>query len=163
MDVKKSVIASNTKHTTPMKLTKKAEQEKARLDREKQKAKLLHPIFTAKKTFGERASDKLAKWAGSWTFIITFLSLMSLWIILNITAWINSWDPYPFILLNLALSLLAAIQAPIILMAQNRESQKDRIRAEYDYSVNRHAAREIAEINKQLDRIERKINEMRGR
>ena len=71
--------------------------------------------------------------------------------------WLNQWDPYPFILLNLVLSCLAAIQAPIILMSQNRQSQKDRLRAEYDYAVNRKAVRQNQELKKQLDRIERKL------
>ncbi|NCN99183.1 cyclic nucleotide-binding protein [Candidatus Pacearchaeota archaeon CG10_big_fil_rev_8_21_14_0_10_35_219] len=117
---------------------------------------ITNPI-SDKLTFGERASDKLAQIAGSWSFIILFLVVILLWISANVYGWINQWDPYPFILLNLALSLLAAIQAPIILMAQNRQSQKDRIRAEYDYAVNRRAEREITDLRKQLDRIERKL------
>ena len=112
-------------------------------------------------TFGQRAADTLTKYAGSWGFIVTFLSLLVLWILVNIYAWLNAWDPYPFILLNLVLSCIAAIQAPIILMSQNREAQKYRQRAEYDYSVNRRAEREIKEIKKTIDRIERKLNERR--
>lgn len=111
-------------------------------------------------TLGQKASDSLTKWAGSWTFILSFLALLFLWIIAN-TLWIifrKTWDPYPFILLNLALSCLAAIQAPIILMSQNRQGQKDRLRAEYDYSVNRKAEREIQEVKKQLSRIENKLS-----
>jgi uncharacterized membrane protein len=109
-------------------------------------------------TFGQRSADKLTKLAGSWTFIISFLIVLILWILTNIYAWINSWDPYPFILLNLLLSCIAAIQAPIILMSQNRESQIDRQRAEYDYLVNRKAEKEIEQIQKQLARIEEKLN-----
>lgn len=121
-----------------------------------------HPVFSSKATFGQRASDNLTKWAGSWTFIITFLIIIAIWISLNGYYLVKFYslepfDPFPFILLNLALSLLAAIQAPIILMTQNREAQKDRMRAEYDYKVNRKAEREILEIKKQLDRIEKKI------
>ena len=108
-------------------------------------------------TFGQRAADNLTKLAGSWMFIGLFAIILILWICSNVYAWINSWDPYPFILLNLILSCLAAIQAPIILMSQNRESQKDRQRAEYDYSVNRKAEKEIEQIQKQLERIERKL------
>lgn len=121
-----------------------------------------HPLFATKRSFGEKASDKLTKGAGSWTFIIIFLVIIAGWIYLNVKLLQNynkeAFDPYPFILLNLALSLLAAIQAPIILMSQNRQTQKDRIRAEYDYAVNRKSAKEVSQINKQLDRIERKIN-----
>lgn len=121
--------------------------------------KLHHPVFRLPKTLGQRAADGMTKWAGSWTFIIGFGVFLVIWVIVN-TTWIvfgRTWDPYPFILLNLALSCLAAIQAPIILMSQNRESQRDRARAQYDYAVNRRAEREIQELKKQLDRIERKI------
>jgi uncharacterized membrane protein len=109
-------------------------------------------------TFGQRSADKLTKLAGSWTFIISFLIILLLWVLTNIYAWVNSWDPYPFILLNLVLSCIAAIQAPIILMSQNRESQKDRQKAEYDYLVNRKAEKEIEQIQRQLERIEEKLN-----
>ncbi len=115
-----------------------------------------HPNILPR-TFGQRAADNLTKYAGSWGFIITFLVILVLWMFANVYAWINTWDPYPFILLNLVLSCIAAIQAPIILMSQNRQSQKDRQRAEYDYAVNRKAEKEIEELKKQLDRIERKI------
>ena len=109
-------------------------------------------------TFGQRAADNLTKLAGSWAFIISFLIILIIWILLNVYAWVNSWDPYPFILLNLVLSCIAAIQAPIILMSQNRESQIDRQRAEYDYTVNIKAEKEIEQIQRQLERIEEKLN-----
>ena len=131
---------------------------KKRWEKENKKNNLLnitHPnILPA--TFGQKAADKLTKWAGSWTFIITFLIIFFLWISMNAYAWIKTWDPYPFILLNLLLSSLAAIQAPLILMSQNRAEQKDRQRTEYDYAVNRKAEREIEEIKKSVERIERK-------
>ncbi len=119
---------------------------------------ITHPNILPR-TFGEKSADALTKVAGSWGFIIGFLVVLVLWIIVN-SSWIlfgKTWDPYPFILLNLALSCLAAIQAPIILMSQNREAQKDRQRAEYDYAVNRKAEREIQDLKKVLDRIDRKI------
>ncbi len=115
--------------------------------------------FGGKITLGQRAADKLTKWAGSWTFIISFFILIVLWMTMN-TSWIifgKNWDEYPFIFLNLVLSCLAAIQAPVILMSQNRASEKDRQRAEYDYKVNRKAERENVIILKQLDRIERRL------
>jgi uncharacterized membrane protein len=118
-----------------------------------------HPLSKQKWNFGQRAADKLTSVMGSWTFIITFLVFLIIWMIVN-TIWIlfgAIWDPKPFIMLNLVLSCLAAIQAPIILMSQNRESQKDRIRSEYDYQVNRKAEREIEDIKKQLDRIEKRL------
>lgn len=106
-----------------------------------------HPIFTLQKTsFGQKAADGLTKWAGSWTFIISFVIFLILWMAANIYGWLQKWDPYPFILLNLVLSCLAALQAPIILMSQNRQAQRDRIKAEYDYRINKKAEEEIREI-----------------
>lgn len=119
--------------------------------------------MTIPMTFGQKAADKLTKYAGSWTFIIGFLILIIIWMAAN-TAWLlfnKIWDPYPFILLNLVLSCLAAIQAPVILMSQNRSAERDRIRSEYDYAVNRKAAKEIQSIDKQLDRLERKIDDLK--
>ncbi len=113
-------------------------------------------------TFGQRTADLMTKWAGSWFFIIGFLVFLVLWMLLNTYFWFNylddkPFDPYPFILLNLVLSSLAAIQAPVILMSQNRAAQRDRLRAEYDYQVNRKAEKEIRELKAQLDRIESKL------
>ena len=103
-----------------------------------------------KRTFGQKAADAVTKWAGSWTFILSYFIVLGLWISANIFMWINQWDPYPFILLNLVLSCLAAIQAPIILMSQNRQMQRDRIKAEFDYRINKKAEKEIQEIRKIL-------------
>ena len=113
--------------------------------------KKLAPIFRIPRTSGQKAADKLTTFAGSWTFIISFCVFLVIWIIINGYFLVqyetgNPWDPYPFILLNLALSCLAAIQAPIILMSQNRQAQKDRVKAEYDYTINKKAEREIREI-----------------
>lgn len=113
---------------------------------------------TKPKRFGQKAADNLTKYAGSWGFIIGFLIFLVIWMIINTHVWIKNWDPYPFILLNLVLSCIAAIQAPIILMSQNRQSQKDRQRFEYDYAVNRKSEREIQQIKEQLIRIESTIN-----
>jgi len=120
------------------------------------KSGIIHPNILPI-TFGQNAADKLTKYAGSWGFIIGFIVFLILWILVNIYGWINSWDPYPFILLNLCLSCIAALQAPIILMSQNRQSQKDRQRSEYDYAVNRRAEREIQDVKKQLNRIENRL------
>ena len=116
-----------------------------------------HPLNHTR-TFGQKAADNLARGAGSWTFIIAFLIFLIVWMSTNIYAWVNSWDPYPFILLNLVLSTVAAIQAPIILMSQNRGAQRDRVMAEYDHKVNVKAEKEIEHIQKQLDRMERKLD-----
>lgn len=121
--------------------------------------KLIHPLSKIPRTAGQKASDLVTRWAGSWVFILIFMALLVLWIVLN-SVWIffgTTWDPRPFILLNLILSVLAALQAPIILMSQNRENQRDRLRAQYDYAVNRKAEKEIQEMKTQLNRIENKL------
>lgn len=110
-------------------------------------------------TWGEKAADKLTQVAGSWGFIIFFTLFLMFWMLLN-TSWLifgKAWDEKPFILLNLILSCLAAFQAPIILMSQNRQSQKDRQRSEYDYAVNRKAERGIQDLKKHLTKIENLI------
>ena len=115
-----------------------------------------HPILKITRTFGQKAADLVTMWAGSWTFIISIFVILFFWIVIN-TSWLlfgRSWDPYPFILLNFILSTLAAIQTPIILMSQNRQSQKDRVRLQYDYDINKKAEKEIRHVKKQLDEIE---------
>jgi uncharacterized membrane protein len=105
-------------------------------------------------TLGQRMADSIATFGGSWTFITVFFSFLFFWIILN--AWIlgqNKYDPYPFILLNLILSCLAAIQAPIIMMSQNRQEQKDRQRAEHDYKINLKAELEIKLLSEKIDHL----------
>lgn len=116
-----------------------------------------HPIFRQKWTLGQKASDRLTTFAGSWTFIFLLFIFLGAWMAVNILMLIYRWDPYPFILLNLILSCLAAIQAPIILMSQNRQSQKDRLKTEYDYRINKKAEKEIREIKTQLNKIEKKL------
>lgn len=117
--------------------------------------KIVHPTFKIQKTFGQKAADVLTRFAGSWAFIILVTLFIFAWVYLNVTAYVNNWDPWPFIILNLCLSCLAALQAPIILMSQNRENQRDRLRAQYDYAVNRRAEKEIQEIKKILMRRKR--------
>jgi uncharacterized membrane protein len=117
--------------------------------------------YDASLTFGQKAADKLTLWAGSWTFIIGLGLFMAVWIALNIYMMRNEWDPYPFILLNFVLSTLAAIQAPIILMSQNREVERDRHYNKYDYQVNRKAEREIQRMQKDVDVIKRMLQELK--
>ena len=114
-----------------------------------------HPVFRQKLTFGQKAADAITHFGGSWIFIGIFLLIMIVWISLNTWALVTDgpFDKYPFILLNLGLSCLAAIQAPIILMSQNRENERDRIHAHYDYKVNRKAEREIQELQKNMDQL----------
>ncbi|MBP6456536.1 MAG: DUF1003 domain-containing protein [Chitinophagaceae bacterium] len=105
-------------------------------------------------TFGQKIADKVAAFGGSWTFIISFFSFILIWMIINI--WFLSqkpFDPFPFILLNLILSCLAAIQAPIIMMSQNRQEQKDRQRGEHDYKINLKAELEIQLLNEKIDHL----------
>jgi uncharacterized membrane protein len=111
-----------------------------------------------KLTKGQMIADKVTIFAGSWTFIISFVVFLIIWMITNTHLLINGWDPYPFILLNLVLSCLAALQAPIILMSQNRAAERDRAKAERDYYVNRKAEREIEDMQKDLDEIKKMIH-----
>ena len=112
--------------------------------------------FDNQLTFGQRIADKVASFGGSWTFIIIFGSVLVTWIILNSFILVRihgSFDPYPYILLNLFLSMLAAIQAPIIMMSQNRQSAKDRLDASHDYEVNLKAEMEISALQQKLDEL----------
>jgi uncharacterized membrane protein len=106
-----------------------------------------------KLTFGQRVADKIAKVAGSWSFIFGFITFLILWIIGNVWLLSAAYDPYPFILLNLFLSCVAALQAPVIMMSQNRQEDKDRIRAENDYKVNLKAEIIIEDLHAKLDRL----------
>ncbi|MHB8085660.1 MAG: DUF1003 domain-containing protein [Dehalococcoidia bacterium] len=111
--------------------------------------------FDEKLTVGERMADRVADNAGSWRFIIIFISILIAWVIINsiiILVW-RPFDPYPFILLNLFLSCIAALQAPIIMMSQNRQEAKDRLRAEHDYMVNLKAELEIRHLHDKLDHL----------
>jgi uncharacterized membrane protein len=110
--------------------------------------------FDQQLTFGERLADKMAEYAGSWWFVAGFFGALLLWIAINsVVLILKPFDPYPFILLNLVLSCLAAIQAPIIMMSQNRQEAKDRLRSEHDYSVNLKAELEIRHLHEKLDHL----------
>jgi uncharacterized membrane protein len=104
-------------------------------------------------TFGERIADAVASFGGSWTFIILVGIVLTVYICINIALKGRSWDPYPFILLNLFLSMLAAIQAPVIMMSQNRQDKKDRLRSELDFDVNRRAESEIQNLSRKLNLV----------
>ncbi|OQA10581.1 MAG: hypothetical protein BWY67_01125 [Bacteroidetes bacterium ADurb.Bin397] len=105
-------------------------------------------------TFGQRIADKIAAFGGSWSFIIAFFSFILFWMVLNIWLLANkAFDPFPFILLNLILSCIAAIQAPVIMMSQNRQEQKDRQRSEHDYKINLKAELEIQLLNEKMDHL----------
>jgi uncharacterized membrane protein len=117
-------------------------------------AKNVNVEFDRKLTLGERLADKVAEFGGSWRFIITFFIVMVMWIIMNSVLLLRKpFDPYPFILLNLVLSCLAAIQAPIIMMSQNRQEAKDRLRSEQDYQINLKAELEIRYLHEKIDHL----------
>jgi CRP/FNR family cyclic AMP-dependent transcriptional regulator len=111
-------------------------------------------------TFGERIADKVAGFGGSWTFIIMFGAAIVIYSAINVTLGRSAWDPYPFILLNLILSMLAAIQAPVIMMSQNRQDTKDRLRGELDYDVNRRAESEIQGLARKLNLLVDKVDDV---
>jgi CRP/FNR family cyclic AMP-dependent transcriptional regulator len=117
-------------------------------------------IIEQEMTFGERIADSVASFGGSWTFIITFGVVLSIYTIINIFLNKNAWDPYPFILLNLFLSMLAAIQAPVIMMSQNRQDTKDRLRGELDFDVNRRAESEIQGLARKLNLLDEKVGDI---
>ncbi|OLC94979.1 MAG: cyclic nucleotide-binding protein [Acidobacteria bacterium] len=121
-----------------------------------------HPneIIEGESTLGERIADSVAQFGGSWTFIILFGILATAYTAVNVFLRKSAWDPYPFILLNLFLSLLAAIQAPVIMMSQNRQDTKDRLRGELDYDVNRRAASDIQGLSRKLNLLGEKIGDV---
>jgi CRP/FNR family cyclic AMP-dependent transcriptional regulator len=111
-------------------------------------------------TFGEHIADTVASFGGSWTFIILFGVVLVVYTAINIALRGRAWDPYPFILLNLFLSMLAAIQAPVIMMSQNRQDKKDRLRSELDFDVNRRAEAEIQNLSRKLNLVTDKLDDL---
>src|SRR5258708_31601468 len=132
-------------------VTEKWEKMRIRHSHRHPPVKNINQIQAEKMTTGQRIADKLATVMGSWAFIIIQSIILMCWITLNVIAWINHWDPYPFILLNLALSFQAAYAAPIIMMSQNRQAAKDRLMAEQDYVVNIKAEDEVKSIMAHLE------------
>ncbi|MFL5765196.1 MAG: DUF1003 domain-containing protein [Bacteroidia bacterium] len=113
-----------------------------------------HEHHSESRTFGQRLADKVANGMGSWKFIISQTIFVVIWMALNVVGFINHWDAYPFILLNLLFSTQAAYAAPIIMMSQNRQGERDRIQAQADYQTNIEAKEEIEQLMKKLDSIE---------
>ena len=111
-------------------------------------------------TFGDRLADGVARFGGSWAFIISFGVVLCSWTLVNVLLHQRAWDPYPFILLNLFLSMLAAVQAPIIMMSQNRQDAKDRVRSELDFAVNRKAETEITQLAAKINRLEDRLEDV---
>jgi len=117
-------------------------------------------VIEAETTMGEHIADAVARFGGSWTFIILFGVALSIYAAINVALDKKAWDPYPFILLNLFLSMLAAIQAPVIMMSQNRQDEKDRLRGELDFDVNRRAESEIQGLARKLNLLDEKIDDL---
>jgi len=132
-------------------VTEKWEKTRIRHSHRHPPVKNINQIQAETLTKSQRIADRLAMVMGSWTFIIVQSVMLSFWIALNVAAYINHWDPYPFILLNLALSFQAAYAAPIIMMSQNRQAAKDRLMAEQDYVVNIKAEEEVKSIMAHLE------------
>lgn len=119
-------------------------------------------VIEEAQTLGERVADMVASFGGSWTFIIVFIVILVVYAAINIELKGQAWDPYPFILLNLFLSMLAAVQAPIIMMSQNRQDKKDRLRNELDYDVNRRAHSEIQGLSRRINQLYDKVDDLEG-
>jgi CRP/FNR family cyclic AMP-dependent transcriptional regulator len=117
-------------------------------------------LIEDKTTWGEQIADSVARFGGSWAFIITFGVVLVVYTVINIFLDKKAWDPYPFILLNLFLSMLAAIQAPVIMMSQNRQDTKDRLRGELDFDVNRRAESEIQGLARKLNLLDEKVDDL---
>jgi len=117
-------------------------------------------VIEEEETFGERVADSVARFGGSWAFIITFMAGLVVYSAINVWLGKAAWDPYPFILLNLILSMLAAIQAPVIMMSQNRQDKKDRLRSELDFDVNRRAESEIQGLARRLNALTDKVDDL---
>jgi CRP/FNR family transcriptional regulator, cyclic AMP receptor protein len=117
-------------------------------------------VIEEEATLGERIADSVARFGGSWSFIISFGILLAVYTIINVFLHKRAWDPYPFILLNLFLSMLAAIQAPVIMMSQNRQDTKDRLRGELDFDVNRRAESEIQGLARKLNLVDDKLDDL---
>ena len=117
-------------------------------------------VIESTTTFGEHIADVVARFGGSWTFIISFGIVLAIYTAINVVLGLKAWDPYPFILLNLFLSMLASIQAPVIMMSQNRQDAKDRMRGELDYEVNRRAESEIQALSRKLNLLVDKVDDV---
>ena len=113
----------------------------------------INESFEGRLSVGQRLADRVAEFGGSWTFILIFAGFLALWTATNLLLAVRAFDPYPFIFLNLMLSMLAAVQAPIIMMSQNRQAAKDRLNARHDYEVNLKAELEIMALHDKLDRM----------
>ena len=153
-------MAENKTETAKRLLTKEleklSEQERQVVERFMHRGRVARNVaheFEEQLTFGQRIADRFAQIIGSWRFIIIQTVLLAVWIALNITAYVYHWDPYPFILLNLAMSFQAAYAAPILMMSQNRQAEKDHLQAKNDYEVNLKAEFEIMQLHEKFNEL----------
>ena len=140
-------------------LTKREQEMIRRIIQRSHVARNTNKEFDEQLTFGQRLADRVASFGGSWTFISIFGAILLFWVILNslvLARYNKAFDPYPYILLNLFLSMLASIQAPIIMMSQNRQAAKDRLDAAHDYEINLKAELEIASLHAKMDELREK-------
>ena len=137
-------------------LEKLSDQERAIVQRFIERGRVARNVareFDEHLTLGQRIADRVAEIMGSWTFIIIQTTILAAWIALNVAAYVNHWDPYPFILLNLGLSFQAAYAAPIIMMSQNRQAEKDRLQSKNDYEVDMKAEMEIMQLHEKFNEL----------
>lgn len=148
-DYMRSLLGKETEE-----LTQLEEEVRKSIEQHEILSKNINDVFDSKLSLGERLADRIAEFGGSWRFIITFVSILIVWIVINSIQLLKApFDPYPYILLNLLLSCLAALQAPVIMMSQNRQEAKDRMRAEHDFEVNLKAELEIRNLNAKFDQL----------
>lgn len=156
MDERVHQLAEQLLATGLEKLSERERRVITRVAERSQISRDVNSVFEEKQTLGDRLADRVARFGGSWMFIILFLSTLAAWTVLNsvvLASYQEAFDPYPYIFLNLVLSMLAALQAPVILMSQNRQAARDRLAAGHDYEVNLKAELEIMGLHEKLDRI----------
>lgn len=130
-----------------------SERDRRVLKRVAEKATISRDLSVEQATFGARLADRVASFGGSWTFIFLFFGIQIFWVALNTLVLARAVDPYPFVFLNLILSMVAAVQAPVIMMSQNRQAEKDRVAAAHDYEVNLKAELEIMRLHEKIDEL----------
>lgn len=148
--------AETAKRFLTKELEKLSEQERQVVERFINRGRVARNVaheFEERLTFGQRLADRFARVIGSWRFILMQSALLAVWIMLNITAYVFHWDPYPFILLNLAMSFQAAYAAPILMMSQNRQAEKDHLQAKNDYEINLKAELEIMQLHEKFNEL----------
>jgi uncharacterized membrane protein len=157
----RAVFILNTLEDMRGDLVEMGQKIKNRFEKFERRSKGVRTDTQTGRTFGQRVADGVANFGGSWIFIISFITFMAFWVVLNtILLYRRPFDPFPFILLNLVLSCIAAMQAPIIMMSQNRQDAKDRLRGELDFDVNRRAESEIQGLARKLNLLSDKIDDV---